>query len=317
MEAADVTRLDLEMEWEPGHVAAYLVEGDGVVLVDVGVATDEGVDELRAEVREAGYEFADVDAVLVTHPHLDHDGAVPEVIEESGATVYAHENVPGRLDVDKAEGEGRDNVREAGIVGKAGDEALERWLDGVRRNAELLPSDAIDVLLSDGEEFEAAGVRFEAIHTPGHQADHLCYAADGALFAGDAVTESFRPVIFNVGFGDGMYNSVSACYDTFERLGEADADRVYPGHGPIFEDLGGAVKGSLSSLNALVEDVYATVEELDEPTALDVTVSRKKPEQDVGYVIFDNLGALGYLEDQGRVDSWLDGEVRRFSVSEA
>jgi hypothetical protein len=46
-------------------------------------------------------------------------------------------------------------------------------------------------------------------------------------------------------------------------------------------------------------------------------LARKKPEQEVGYVIFDNLGALGYLDEAGRLDSWIEGGARRFAVTEA
>jgi glyoxylase-like metal-dependent hydrolase (beta-lactamase superfamily II) len=320
MEADDVRRLDLEMEWKPGHVAAYLAEGDdGVVLIDAGVATDEGTEELRAELADVGYGFGDLDAVLVTHPHLDHDGAVCDIAEESDATVYAYETVPEALRADEDMESVRDNVREVGIRGGAADEATEEWLDGVRENREHLPPDEIDVLVSDGETFEEAGETFEVVHTPGHQRDHVCYVCDGLMFSGDAIIESFRSVIFYSGFADGLWEAVGACYSTFDRLYSLaeDTDRVYPGHGPVFEDLTDAVEGSTESLDALVEDVYGTVERLDEPTALDVTMVRKEPEQEARYVMFDNVGALGYLEQQGRIESHLDDGVRRFDVTEA
>ena len=315
----DVTRIDLDMEWKPGHVAVYLVEGDdGTVLVDTGVATDEGVEQLRSELAATGYGFDGIEAVLVTHPHLDHDGATTALADE-GATVYAYETVTRSLNADDDEGRIRENVREAGMRGAAVDRALERWLDSVRDNREHLPPDEIDAFVSDGERFEAAGERFEAIHTPGHQRDHVCYAADGLLFAGDAVAESFRPVIYHAGFDDGMWDAVEALYGTFDRLDSRalGVERVFPGHGPVFDELADAVEGARASLDALVEDVYAQVETLDEPTALDVTMARMKPDHEVGYVIFDNLGALGYLNAEGRVESWVEDGRRRFDVTEA
>jgi len=318
----DVHRLDLNMKWKPGHVAAYLIEGDGLALVDAGVAPDgneDGEEELRAEFEAVGHEFGDVDAVLVTHPHLDHDGYVRDVVEKSDATVYAYEGVVDTVETTGVEERARRNVREAGIVGEAAEEAVERWLDGVRKNADLLPADSVDVTLSDGETFEAAGVTFEALHTPGHQTDHLCYACDNLLFAGDAVADSFRPIIYNVGFDDGMFDSVEVCYGTFERLADRaeDFDSVYPGHGSVIEDLGAAVEGSVESLDALVEDVHATAAAFDDPTALDVTFARKSPEQEIGHLIFDNIAALGYLEKQGRAESYVEDGVRRFRVTEA
>ncbi len=319
---ADVHRLDLNMKWSPGHVAAYLVEGDGLALVDAGVAPDgnqDGEEELRAEFEAVGHGFEDVDAVLVTHPHLDHDGYVREVVKKSNATVYAYEEVAEPVDIGEVEENAREKVREAGIVGEAAEQAVERWLDGVRKNVELLPAEAIDVALSDGETFEAAGLGFEAVHTPGHQKDHLCYACDDLLFAGDAVADSFRPIIYNVGFDEGMFGSVDVCYGTFDRLADRadETRRVYPGHGSVIEDLGAAVEGSLQSLDELIKDVRTTAAAFDEPTALDVTFARKKPEQEIGHLIFDNIAALGYLEKQGHAESYVEDGVRRFRVTEA
>ncbi|MCX2819013.1 MBL fold metallo-hydrolase [Haladaptatus sp. F3-133] len=320
MEADDVHRLDLSMEWKPGQVAVYLVEGtDGAVLIDAGVATDEGVDELRSEVEAVGYGFADIEAVLVTHPHLDHDGGVRALADGSDATVYAYETVQRSLRADDDPERIRSNVHEAGMRGDAVDEALERWLDSVRENREYLQPDSIDVLVSDGETFEAGGETFEAVHTPGHQRDHVCYVSEGFVFAGDAVAESFRPVIYHSGFDDGMWEAVEASHRTLDRLGSRapEVDRVFPGHGAVFTDLADAVEGARTSLDALVEDVHAQVEALESPTVLDVTLARKKPGHEVGYVIFDNLGALGYLDAAGRVESRLDDGRRRFEVTEA
>jgi glyoxylase-like metal-dependent hydrolase (beta-lactamase superfamily II) len=116
MDSDDVRRLDLSTEWTPDHVAAYLLEGDeGLVLVDAGVPGEEGEAELRAEFREAGHAFSDVDDLLVTHPHVDHDGHVRAVVEESDATVYAHEDVPDRLRYEGLEDRALTNAREIGI----------------------------------------------------------------------------------------------------------------------------------------------------------------------------------------------------------
>lgn len=313
MEPDAVHRLELSTGWNPDHVAAYLVEGDeGIVLVDAGVPGDDGEEELRAEFGKAGYSLEDTDFLLVTHPHTDHDGQFRTVVEQSGATVYAYEEVPEGLRAEGLEEHSYENAREAGVE----DESLiESRIEAVLRNRELLPPDEIDVLVGDGETFEVAGHTFEALHTPGHQAEHLAYACDNLLFSGDALIESFRPAIYGVGFEDGMYDSVGRFYETFERLGERDAvERVYPGHGPVFEDTRNAAAKSTESLDSLVEDVYETVASFDDrdPTAFEVAVSRKEPHHDLNHTIFDNIGALGYLDAQDRLVSYLEDGVRRY-----
>lgn len=317
MDSDDVHRLDLSTEWTPDHVAAYLLEADeGLVLVDAGVPGDEGEEELRAEFREAGHTFADVDELLVTHPHVDHDGHVRAVLEDSGATVYAHEDVPDRLRYEGLEERALTNAREIGIPETEVEDTIDRWMEGIRTNRECLPPDSIDVLLEDDETFEVAGHDFEALHTPGHQAEHLAYACEDLVFSGDALIEAFRPVIYDVGFDDGMYESVAKCYGTFERLGEREAECVYPGHGPVFDEPAEAAEDSLGSLDALVESVAEAVESLEDPTVLEVAMARKKPSHDLRHLIFDNIGAVGYLEQQGRLGSYLEDGVRHYTVAE-
>lgn len=57
-----VRRVEFGMEWPPGHVAAYLLDAD---------------------------EPADIEHVLLTHPHVDHIGQVQTVIDEGDPEVYA------------------------------------------------------------------------------------------------------------------------------------------------------------------------------------------------------------------------------------
>jgi len=313
MDSDDVHRLELTTEWTPDHVAAYLVEGDGGrILVDAGIPGDEGEKELRAEFACNGYSFEDIDHLLVTHPHVDHDGQARVVIEESDATVYAHEDVPERLRYEGLEERALRNAREIGIPEEEAEDTVDRWMEGICTNRECLPPDSINVLLRDDEAFEVAGHDFEALHTPGHQREHLAYACDGLLFSGDALIDAFRPVIYDVGFDDGMYESAANCYETFERLGVRDADHVYPGHGPVFDDQRGAADNSLGSLDALVESVHETVESLGEATVLEIAMSRKKPEHDLRHLIFDNIGAVGYLEAKGSLVSNLEDGVRQY-----
>ena len=317
MDSDDVHRLELSTEWTPDHVAAYLVEAEeGLILVDAGIPGDEGEKELREEFARHGYGFEDTDHLLVTHPHVDHDGQVRAVVRESDATVYAHEDVPERLQIEGLEERALRNAREVGVPDP--EDTVDRWMEGIRTNRECFPPEMADVLIGDGETFEVAGHEFEALHTPGHQREHLAYACDGLLFSGDALIEAFRPVVYDVGFDDGMYESVGNCYETFERLGESEAEHVYPGHGPVFDDPKAAAENSLGSLDALVESVHETVESFDgNPTVLEVAMSRKKPEHDLRHLIFDNIGAVGYLEEQGRITSYLEDGVRRYRPAEA
>ena len=57
------------------------------------------------------------------------------------------------------------------------------------RAAVCLAADGRDPCSGDGQRFAVPGADLEAVHTPGHSADHVVFfeRTNGALFTGDAV----------------------------------------------------------------------------------------------------------------------------------
>jgi glyoxylase-like metal-dependent hydrolase (beta-lactamase superfamily II) len=96
---------------------------------------------------------------------------------------------------------------------------------GWHRSAD--PGFVPDVPLQDGE----TGAGLMAVFTPGHAADHICFARpDGLLFSGDHVMSWSSSVVSPPG-GD-----MSAYFASLERL-LTRPDTIYlPGHGPKLPD---------------------------------------------------------------------------------
>lgn len=85
--------------------------------------------------------------------------------------------------------------------------------------------------LRDGDLVEVEGATLEAIWTPGHARDHLCFLLreEKALFSGDMVLGAGTTVIPPDGdLGDYL--------DSLERLQALDIERIFPAHGPVIED---------------------------------------------------------------------------------
>ena len=122
------------------------------------VVVDPGDDAatLRLELAQMGVTVA---AILVTHTHYDHIGAVADLAEATGAPVYVSEG-------------------EAQVAREPG-----RLLSRPCGSAPGSPS----TTLAGGETIEVAGITFQMVAVPGHSPGHLAYYADGALFSGDVL----------------------------------------------------------------------------------------------------------------------------------
>ena len=160
------------------------------------VVVDPGGD---ADTLLSGLGDARCAAILVTHCHWDHLGAVADVAERTSAPVYVSET--------------------ESLVLERADEFYPGL--GVR------PYEP-DVRLEGGETLELAGLTFETLRVPGHSPGHLAFHADDAVFSGD--------VLFAGGVG--RTDLPLADWDTLVESIQLLMDRlppdtvVYSGHGP-------------------------------------------------------------------------------------
>src|SRR5436190_11136632 len=143
-----------------------------------------------------------VEAILLTHCHFDHIGAVAPVAKATGATVYCPEiEVPVLADI-------------MSFVPWPGFGPFESY-------------DA-DETLSGGEELELAGLGIDVIFTPGHSPGHVSYSVRGedALFSGDVLFQgSVGRVDLPGGDGPTLMQSIGTLLDT-----HPDETVVHPGH---------------------------------------------------------------------------------------
>jgi hydroxyacylglutathione hydrolase len=164
------------------------------------VVVDPGADaaDLRLQLARSGARCA---AILVTHTHWDHIGAVADLAEGTGAPVYAPD-------------------AESDVLQRA-DEVYGPL--GVR----IRPHSA-DVWLAGDETIELAGIEFETLLVPGHSPGHLAFAADDALFSGDVL---FAGGVGRTDLPGGDWDTLVASIRTLAERFPADTV-VYSGHGP-------------------------------------------------------------------------------------
>lgn len=101
------------------------------------------------------------------------------------------------------------------------------------------PDYAPDRVLADGEALEGPGWRLEAVATPGHTSNHLCFALEESrsLFSGDHVMGWSTSIVSPP---DGDMGAYVASLEKLLRRGE---EVYYPAHGPAVEDPRKLVRG--------------------------------------------------------------------------
>jgi glyoxylase-like metal-dependent hydrolase (beta-lactamase superfamily II) len=191
--------LDVEM-LTVGPVAenCFLLRREGsdrVLVVDPG----EEAERIVAALEATG---AKVEAILITHCHFDHIGAVTPVAAATGAPVYCPEIETPILS----------NIM-----------AFVPW-EGFGPFEDYEADETVE----GGETLELAGLEIDVIFTPGHSPGHVTYSVRGedAIFSGDVLFQgSVGRVDLPGADGPTLIMSIRKLLDS-----HPDETTVYPGH---------------------------------------------------------------------------------------
>jgi glyoxylase-like metal-dependent hydrolase (beta-lactamase superfamily II) len=165
--------LDTLWTGRPHSVAAALLQSSGHrALIDPGPAST--LDNLRWALQQHGLAIADLDAILLTHIHLDHAGATGALVRENPRlTVYVHTR-------------GAQHMQDPTELL---DSATRLWgAELPRLFGETLPVPAENLKILEGGETLTLGTRkLSVAYTPGHASHHVSYFDDseGIAFVGD------------------------------------------------------------------------------------------------------------------------------------
>jgi len=107
-----------------------------------------------------------------------------------------------------------------------------------------------DLLLADEDCVTFGSEHVQAVHTPGHSRDHLCFLAGDCLFTGDHIMGGSSVVVEDMG----------AYLASLRKLQELDLARLYPGHGLVMHDPAGIVAGYIEHRLEREQQVLAAIE---------------------------------------------------------
>ncbi|MBN6886188.1 glyoxylase-like metal-dependent hydrolase (beta-lactamase superfamily II) [Cytobacillus horneckiae] len=168
------------------NVCFVTISQDEWVLVDAGMP--KSAKKIIEAAEELYGEGARPHAIILTHGHFDHVGAIFELIEEWNVPVYAHSLELPYLTGAKNYPE-PDSTVEGGLIAKFSSMFPN---EGINLETHIQP------LPSDGSIIEMPGWKW--IHTPGHTPGHISLyrEKDGALIAGDAFVTVKQESLYKV-----------------------------------------------------------------------------------------------------------------------
>lgn len=175
---------------------AYLVVDQATgraVFIDPG---DEG-DRLVETLRRSG---ATLDAIWLTHAHVDHVGGIAAIRRRYDVPVLMH-------------------PLDEPLYARGAEVAAAYGLT-------FDPPPPVDGPLAEGQDLMVGGIRFHVIHVPGHAPGHVAFVSDDRVFGGDLLFSG------SIGRTDLPYCDPAAMTESLARVAALpEALIVHPGHG--------------------------------------------------------------------------------------
>jgi glyoxylase-like metal-dependent hydrolase (beta-lactamase superfamily II) len=192
MSSPDVRAFTVGPVQENCYIVRSDAESNRAVIIDPG----EEAPRLLQAMEELGVEL---EAILLTHCHFDHIGAVAPLAKATGAPVYCPE-IERPLLAD-----------------------IMRW---VPPGFGPFESHEPEHTVSGGERLTLAGLQIDVIFTPGHSPGHVTYAVPGALLSGDVL---FQGSVGRVDLPGGDWSTLERSIEGLLKAFPAETV-VYPGH---------------------------------------------------------------------------------------
>lgn len=213
-------RLEPPAPYDPVNIYVRVEQDGSFLLIDAGPRANSCLSQLRATLEEAGLSLSKLEAVLLTHCHVDHAGLAGELQRLTGCDVLVH---PADLQyvVDPAR---KMAERLNKVLGELDDPDIKRMVEealslglgrgGLAKHFSSVEPEALG---------ETAPGGLRVLEAPGHTAGSVVYLAQefSAGFSGDTVLDTLTLAIEDLG----------AYLSTLEKLLSCRIDALWPGHG--------------------------------------------------------------------------------------
>lgn len=198
----------------------YIVGSKELAIIDPGPLDDNHLEAILTATKDEK-----ITHIMVTHTHNDHSPLAKSLKERTGALIYSFDQNSINI--------GENNKFEEGYDNKF----------------------SCDINLKDGDIIRGGDWTLEAIHTPGHTSNHLCYSLkeEKILFSGDHVMGWSTTVIVPP---DG---DMEDYIQSLEKLLRRDDKNYLPTHGKMIENPKELVKKYITHRSSREDQIIKTI----------------------------------------------------------
>lgn len=232
----------------------YIIGNKNIAVIDPGPIDNDHYNAIMKATSEQK-----ITHILLTHNHNDHSPLAKKLKSETGAKIYYK------------------NLSNIELAQDDFEEGYDRNIEG-------------DIELKDGDKIETDEWSIEAIHTPGHTSNHICYALldENILFSGDHVMGWSTTVIVPP---DGNMDDYII---SLEKLLSRREEKFFPTHGPVIDEpkklvsyyishrlnrekqIIDAIKKGNNKISEIVKMIYKDVDKSLHPAAAMSTLAHLK-----------------------------------------
>lgn len=311
-----IHRIELPTPFVVGTVNAFLIlENEQRVLVDCGPRHEETQSVLLYNLQELGLAPQDITALVLTHGHVDHVG-LAGFFQSHGVPVYSHHEVNTWLELEGKWTDYRRNFyeklyKECGMPEKIVNQALQEY------SLYRLWNDrsVVDVPLANGSVFPPLP-RYRVVYVPGHAqaAIALWDEETGDLIVGDQLlprvsSNALIEPVLDAESGELAERTKSLIQyrENFRELKKLKIEKVYPGHGAVFDDAYSLIDKRLKEQEKRKGRFLQLLKERGESTAYELAVSFFPRHQDqTSLILSETLGYLDWLLAESAVQTVRD-----------
>ncbi len=245
------------------------VLGSGpITLIDTAPKFPGSLHTLERQLHDIGFEWNDVERIIITHGHIDHFGLVGQIRSASGHAIpcYIHQDDLWKLSGDYLKS-GMWSEDADAFYARIG--MPEQTVERMKRRSHFFKNlcDPVDdaLPLKDGDAFQGSGFDLEVIHTPGHSPGCCCLyeRQNNILFSGDHLLKHITPNPFHEvnrsRLKDPSYKSLKAYMESLEKLEHLKIAFVFPAHGECILDVESLIAGYRDHHAKRTEEILQTL----------------------------------------------------------